>query len=390
MMHPVVETLIAFGAVLGHGYFWVALVNRLHGWNGPRKLIDFLTLACCLGFVAVPPVILWYWWQHGREFLVSKHPSLPFAVSQSAMFLLAFIGLGNVLARILGGLREDDPRVVHRKHRSYPQPHPPLGPEVFYGMVPRLTARVPGDQSLQLTIDTKQLVLPRLPKALAGLRIVHISDLHVTGLVGPEWFNHVAQTVTSLAPDVIAVTGDLIESAAHRAWLQEFAAGLQARLGVYFILGNHDLFVDCEQTVADLQAAGWRYLGGRSERVQWNGVEVLLAGNEAPWFSTLPTLPAATDADEWRLALIHTPDQFDWACQGGADLALAGHTHGGQICFPILGAVAVPSIHGTRFAVGTFCRGRTVMHVTRGISGETPFRWLCPPEIAVLELTREA
>ena len=86
---------------------------------------------------------------------------------------------------------------------------------------------------------------------------------------------------------------------------------------------------------------------------------------------------------------MHTPDQFDWAVNHGVDLALAGHTHGGQVCFPLLGAVASPSLYGTRFAGGTFRQGDTVMHVTRGISGETPLRWNCPPEIAVLELVCE-
>jgi predicted MPP superfamily phosphohydrolase len=69
------------------------------------------------------------------------------------------------------------------------------------------------------------------------------------------------------------------------------------------------------------------------------------------------------------------------------DLALAGHTHGGQVQLPILGVVASPSLHGTRYACGVFRRGNTVMHVSRGLGGETPFRWRCPPEIALLELT---
>jgi predicted MPP superfamily phosphohydrolase len=72
-----------------------------------------------------------------------------------------------------------------------------------------------------------------------------------------------------------------------------------------------------------------------------------------------------------------------------ADLALAGHTHGGQIQFPILGSIMSPSLHGTRYACGVFRRGDTVLHVSRGVSGETPLRWRCPPEIALLELTRQ-
>jgi predicted MPP superfamily phosphohydrolase len=68
------------------------------------------------------------------------------------------------------------------------------------------------------------------------------------------------------------------------------------------------------------------------------------------------------------------------------DLALAGHTHGGQVQFPVLGVIGSPSLHGTRYACGVFCRGETVLHVTRGLSGQTPLRWRCPPEVALLEL----
>jgi uncharacterized protein len=94
------------------------------------------------------------------------------------------------------------------------------------------------------------------------------------------------------------------------------------------------------------------------------------------------------DAD-FRLVLCHTPDQFRWCVDADADLALAGHTHGGQVQFPVLGVIGSPSLHGTRYACGVFRRGHTVMHVTRGICGETPFRWRCPPEIALIELTQQ-
>ena len=117
---------------------------------------------------------------------------------------------------------------------------------------------------------------------------------------------------------------------------------------------------------------------------------MILAGNERPWVKNVGNLSDAprrrADHLPLRLLFLHTPDQFHWARAHDADLVLAGHTHGGQICFPLLGAVACPSLHGTRYAGGVFRRGNSVMHVTRGLSGRTPLRWLCPPEIALLEL----
>jgi predicted MPP superfamily phosphohydrolase len=168
---------------------------------------------------------------------------------------------------------------------------------------------------------------------------------------------------------------------------------LRAKHGIYFVLGNHDFYIDAEQTIKDLAELGWTHVGGKAIVTTWNDYPVLIAGNEAPWQKQLPNLRQAEEglnSRPFRIMLMHTPDQFDWACTAHGDLALAGHNHGGQVCFPILGAVAAPSLYGTRFAGGTFRRGATIMHVTRGISGETPLRWGCPPEIALLELVSKA
>ncbi len=388
-MHPALITAIALFALLGHGYFWVAIVNRLHAWAGPRKFIDFTTYSSFAAFVVLPPIIAWQWQHLGANFFDQQ------ATTRWPWFLLvyclgcAFFGLGKLLARFVSGFREDDPQAVLSKQRLFVARATPLSTRSLRGFYPRLLGFVPGNQALRLTIDTKQLVIPRLPAKLMGLRIAHISDLHVTGRVGPEWFRWVVDEVNKLAPDAIMVTGDLIEQEAYRSWLNENLGLLRAKYGVYFILGNHDYFIDAQRTIADLTKLGLIYVGGKSLLTEWNGYPVLIAGNEVPWKRELADLQATKrelSSTSFRLLLMHSPDQFDWACAVDGDLALAGHTHGGQICFPILGAVAAPSLHGTRFAGGTFRRGNTIMHVTRGISGETPMRWRCPPEIAVLEL----
>ncbi len=159
---------------------------------------------------------------------------------------------------------------------------------------------------------------------------------------------------------------------------------------MYFILGNHDGYIGADHTRKLLVDAGLICLSGRWVRAEWNGVPVLLGGNELPWMrpaAPLEGLPPRRDGvDDFRLALCHTPDQFGWCCRADADLALAGHTHGGQVQVPWLGVVASPSLFGAQYAHGVFCRGDTVLHVSRGIAGETPLRWRCPPEAALLEL----
>ncbi len=388
-MHSALITAIALFALLGHGYFWVAIVNRLHAWAGPRKFIDYATYASFAVFVALPPIVAWQWFQLGANFFnwhaATRLPRLLLVYC----LCCAFFGLGKLLARFVSGFREDDPLTIRSKQRTGVRHSQPLPAETLRGFFPRLMGYVPGNQILQLTIDSKQLLIPRLPTNLAGFRIAHISDFHVTGRVGPDWFRSVVNEVNKLRPDVIMITGDLVEQEAYRSWLNENLGLLRAKYGVYFILGNHDYFIDTRRTIADLTELGLIYVGGKSLLTEWNGQSVLIAGNEFPWERQLADLRAfqsQLSSSPFRLLLMHSPDQFDWASAVDGDLALAGHTHGGQICFPILGAVAAPSVYGTRFVGGTFRRGNTIMHVTRGISGETPMRWWCPPEIAILEL----
>ena len=119
------------------------------------------------------------------------------------------------------------------------------------------------------------------------------------------------------------------------------------------------------------------------------GTEVLIAGNEFPWF------PRPADADlaglgqvSYAILLSHSPDQLPWARAHGFHLMLAGHTHGGQIRFPIVGPVVCPSRFGVRYASGMFDEPPTLMHVSRGLSGVHPLRFNCPPEVTLLELRR--
>lgn len=90
----------------------------------------------------------------------------------------------------------------------------------------------------------------------------------------------------------------------------------------------------------------------------------------------------------FRILLSHTPDNLSWAKSHHFDLMLAGHTHGGQIRLPWLGAIIAPSFHGSRYASGLYFEPPTLMHVSRGLAGIHPIRLNCPPELALLILKR--
>jgi predicted MPP superfamily phosphohydrolase len=377
-------------ALLGHGYFWVAIINRVHGLAGPRKFVDGTTLACLLAFLTLPIVLLSSGRDISEHWSIGWHESAGFPV-RYLQFCVAWC-VGRFLLKAVVAKVKNDPQTLRRWHREPIGNFTGASSDMFHGAYPKMLARVPGNQSLQLCVDHKQIVLPRLHASHVGLRIAHVSDFHMTGHIDRAWFEMVVREINRLEADVIAITGDIVENEACLPWLAETLCQLEAKLGIYFILGNHDQFVDAARVREILTEASQTCLCGRWLQVEWNGAPVVLAGNERPWVSELGDLenapPRGADNLPLRLLLMHTPDQIAWARRHDADLVLAGHTHGGQICFPILGPVACPSIHGTRYTDGVYREGTTIMHVTRGLSGKRPLRWLCPPEIALLELAK--
>ena len=257
----------------------------------------------------------------------------------------------------------------------------------------RLLSRLPGNQIYQLDITEKSLPLPRLDPELDGLSIAHLSDLHLTGEISERYFDEVVRRTNELQSDLIVISGDVVDKLRCLDWIPRTLAHLRAKHGVYYVLGNHDIRTDQRAIARALDNVGFISLSGRWHALEINGRAVLLAGNELPWIR-----PAA-DPNEYpvdevgddesrplRICVAHSPDQYAWAQRYGFDLMLAGHTHGGQIRFPLVGAIVAPSRFGPRYASGTYYEGATVMHVSRGISGDMPIRWNCPPELASLTL----
>lgn len=378
---------IVLVALVGHGYFWIAIVNRFHGLAGPRKLIDGVTLVCLLAFLALPEVLVRNWESVYKHWSTGWQETVGFA-PRYLQFCVAWCVGEFLLKAAVSKVRNDAQEL--RQLRREPVELDFDGANIFHGAYAKLLSKLPGNQILQLQVDHKRICLPRLHASHRGLTIAHISDFHMTGRVDRSWFEMVVREVNRLEPDVIAITGDIVEKEKCLPWLTETVCQLEARYGIYFILGNHDRFVHSVRTEETLIEAGHTCLRGRWLQTQWNGAPVVLAGNERPWVASLGDLEEAprrgADNLPLRLFLMHTPDQVGWARQHDADLVLAGHTHGGQVCFPILGPVACPSLHGTRYTDGVYREGVTIMHVTRGLSGMNPLRWLCPPEIALLEL----
>ncbi len=254
-----------------------------------------------------------------------------------------------------------------------------------------LLDRIPGNEITQLEVNRKHLLLPRCVQGIDGLSIAHISDLHFTGQLTQSHYHFMIDRLLEQRPDLIVITGDIIDAAACLPWIEPVLGRLKAPLGCTFLLGNHDQRIARWQQVTEpLTALGFFDLGVADQHLQLsNGASLLLTGNELPWFerhTSTPVLKPTSAIDTLRLGLSHSPDQIKWARNQQLDLLLAGHTHGGQVRLPGIGPLVAPSRYGSRFASGVFYRQPVLMHVSRGIAGTHPLRYRCLPEVSLLVL----
>jgi predicted MPP superfamily phosphohydrolase len=188
-------------------------------------------------------------------------------------------------------------------------------------------------------------------------------------------------------PDVVILGGDYLDSDAHRAWIAPLFGRLKWNEAGFAVVGNHDEHHDPDKTRAELVAAGFRVLSNRWETATIRGVKCVVVGHEGPWFGPPPDLKDAP-ADGFRLCVSHTPDNFYWGQANRINLMLCGHVHGGQVRFPVVGPIFVPSKFGRRFDGGVYEGGGTVMVAARGLSGKEPLRFRCNPQVVRLTLAR--
>jgi predicted MPP superfamily phosphohydrolase len=366
---------IALGLVGGmHYYLWARLVRDP---QLPETWARVLTVTIVALGVAMPATLF-------------AARLLPGSVARPAIWvsfiwmgvgflLVAFFGLAD-LARLLA--------FVVARYRGPAEPDPERRIVLARTVAAGVTAVVAGLSTIGIRsalsgIQIKQLdvKLRGLPQELAGFRLVQISDVHVGPLLRKDWVAHVVEQIRQLAPDLVAITGDLVDGRVHE--LREHVAPLakiEARRGVYFVTGNHEYYSGVEEWYAHLPSLGVRPL--RNERVEVApGLE--LAGIEDP--TGAPDLAAALHGRDPEVALVllaHQPRQFAEAAKRGVPLTLSGHTHGGQIWpFSWLVALAQP------YLAGLHRRGESQLYVSRGTGfWGPPMRVFAPAEITLLRL----
>ncbi len=242
-----------------------------------------------------------------------------------------------------------------------------------------------------LRIPTYRVALPGLHPHLRGLRVVQLSDLHADGVFGTAqrlaWWN---RTARSLRPDLIVLTGDFITH--HPRWAADLRAGLQglqAPLGVFAVLGNHDYWVSAPAVMDALASQGIRVLRNQVVLVRRGAGALALAGLDDVMENhhDLARVVAALPPQGPALLLAHEPDIADQvAATGRFAWQLSGHSHGGQVCLPGIGPIVLPP-YGQRYPRGWYRVGPMLLYTNRGLGMVPPrVRFGCPPEMAVFVL----
>lgn len=243
-----------------------------------------------------------------------------------------------------------------------------------------------------LELTRPRIHLRGLPSGLEGLRIGLLTDMHA-GAGTPLWvIRKACRMVMDERPDLIALTGDF---AADRApsfrRVLEALGGLTAPLGVYAVPGNHDYLVGIEKWHREVRGAGIEDLTNRAMVVKHGGARLCIAGVDDFTYGvpSLAQLPPTRERD-LTILLAHDPDQGEQSRrdEDQVDLILSGHTHGGQVRLPFLGALTNPADNEALYDQGLRRRPWTQVYTSRGIGTvHLPVRFLCRPEAAVLELT---
>ena len=250
-------------------------------------------------------------------------------------------------------------------------------------------------QRTDFEVRELDLPIPGLPAGLDGLRLLQISDIHLSPFLRERELARVIDATLGLHPHLAFITGDLISS-----WRDPLEAcvcqlaRVKADAGVFGCLGNHEHFAGVEREATELSAKfGIRMLRGESTTLRFGDSVLNLAGvdYQPSYFRKhyLRGFEHLVSSGAFNLLLSHNPDVFPAAARQGYDLVLAGHTHGGQVNIEIFGESINPARFYTPYVYGLYREGKSVEYVTRGIGTiGVPVRLGAPPEVALFRLRK--
>lgn len=268
-----------------------------------------------------------------------------------------------------------------------------------------------------IELSETDIVLNQLPSSFNNYRIAVLSDLHLSVFVPEEWIEDAIQKINAADVDLILLAGDYLwipdttisksfrnfrnpallkykgdDLAVHiLSRVADLFTNAKSNDGIYAILGNHDRWTTALAQFSNLTRKNINLLLNQSTKISRDQAYILLLGLDDYWTGVPKiTIPKAkSSAAEIRILLAHNPDYLSKIIQYQRldfDLGVAGHTHGGQICLPLLGTPFY-NVQDLRFKAGLFRTTQWQVFTTRGIGVvEVPYRINCRPEVSILTL----
>jgi predicted MPP superfamily phosphohydrolase len=235
--------------------------------------------------------------------------------------------------------------------------------------------------------------LPHLSPSFDGLTIAQISDFHLGGWMSRDHMATIAQQVNALNPDVIAITGDFVERPIDPGLADILIQSLQqfkARVSILGILGNHDHWSYAPRVIRNINAAkNVHLLMNESAVIQRGSDHLYIAGVDDIWEKKNDLTGALKQVPDQApvILLAHEPDYADEIAKTGRiGLQLSGHTHGGQVRVPGVGALILPHL-GQRYQAGLYRVNGMALYVNRGLGMIRPYvRLNCSPEVTLITL----
>jgi predicted MPP superfamily phosphohydrolase len=245
-------------------------------------------------------------------------------------------------------------------------------------------------------IVPQTIMLPHLPAAFRGTRIVLLADVHHGPFVPLAYIRHVVSMASALKPDIALLAGDYVHR--HHSYIAPGIAELgklKAKLGRFAVRGNHDNHSYHDDhayqpnSSAALADAGLPDLNNTGVWLERGSARLRICGVGDLWTDRQDLTSALGDATERDAVILlsHNPDFAETIRDRRVGLALSGHTHGGQFVVPGMGAPIVPSRYGQKYLYGLVQAPSCQVFITRGVGTVTPpARFLCRPEVVLITL----
>jgi predicted MPP superfamily phosphohydrolase len=229
-------------------------------------------------------------------------------------------------------------------------------------------------------VRLKPFRIARLPDGLEGLRVLHLSDLHLGHYVTIDDLEDILACAAQFSPDLVLVTGDVSDDLEQLPAVLDKIAALSPPLGCYAILGNHEYFRGIVQVRAIYARSPVPLMVNEHVVIKAGTTDLLLGGIDDP--VTMHDIAP----DSFPLLMSHRPDVFPFAAERKIGLTLAGHTHGGQI--GLGGRSILEGAFPHSYLWGKYALGDSLLYTTSGAGHWFPFRLGCPTEAPVIELHR--